>query len=372
MPIASHPVLRRLAVGLSITVAGVASAQSPPGPDPFAAPALPADPAVSVLLGAPACPIPQEPASGGVVTGMTTLRLIVDSSGSVVHASLERASGVTRQHALQDESVLRAFRRCRYQVIPQPGRIAPKQVDARYLWLPRPTPPMDALRKGAEAGDAMAQWTLSQVLLPEPRFAAEGRALLEKAAAVGNVAAQRELGLRVLDGATSKADEARAADLIRHSADGGDPQAMLELARLYRDGRAVDASQPKYLEWLQRAAHDAVPAMRMLGEAYRDGEAVPEDIDRAVHWLSESAQWGDGAALRAMGDLWRTGRGVPADPVLAWMAYRLAESVGVPSATAARQGMEGVLSADDRERAMAATERWRVGQPLPDALTHAR
>jgi TPR repeat protein len=298
--------------------------------------------------------------------------LIVDRSGSVVYVSLERSSGVTRQHALQDEAVLRAFRQCRYQVIPQAGRVAPKQVDSRYLWLPRPTPPVAALRKSAEAGDANAQWTLSQMLLPEPDFAAEGSALLEKAASAGNVPAQRELGLRVLDSSTSKADEARAADLIRHAAEAGDPQAMLELARLYRDGRAVEASQAKYIEWLQRAAHDAVPAMRMLGEAYRDGEAVPQDTTSAVRWLSESAQWGDGAALRDMGDLWRKGNGVRADPVLAWMAYRLAESVGLPSGTAARQGMERALQAGDRERGIAAIQNWRVGEALPDALAQTR
>jgi TPR repeat protein len=147
---------------------------------------------------------------------------------------------------------------------------------------------------------------------------------------------------------------------------------MLELARLYRDGRAVEASQAKYIEWLKRAAHDAVPAMRMLGEAYRDGEAVPQDMTQAVRWLSESAQWGDGAALRDMGDLWRKGSGVHADPVLAWMAYRLAESVGVPSATAARQAMERALQAGDRERGLAAVQAWRVGQNVPDALAQAR
>jgi hypothetical protein len=373
MPAASLSRLHELVVTLSVTLAaGVVSAQSPPDADLFAAPPLPTDPAASVLLGAPICPIPQEPASGGVVAGMTRLRVIVDHSGTVVHVSLERSSGVTRQHALQDEAVLRAYRQCRYEVIPQPGRVAPKRVDSRFLWLPRPTPSVAALRKNAEAGDATAQWTLSQMLLSETDFAAEGGALLEKAAAAGNAPAQRELALRLLENSGSKADDVRAADLIRHAADAGDPQAMLELARLYRDGRAVEASQARYIAWLQRAARDAVPAMRMLGEAYRDGEAVPQDAVMAVRWLSESAQWGDGGALRDMGDLWRKGSGVRADPVLALMAYRLAESVGVPSATPARLGTERVLAAGDRERGIAAAQRWRVGQPLPAALVQAR
>ncbi|HEX7639966.1 MAG TPA: hypothetical protein VF457_16330 [Burkholderiaceae bacterium] len=373
MPFTALSEFRKLVAGLSVAaVAGAVSAQSPASGDPFAAPPLPVDPTVSVMLGAPVCPIPKEPTSGGVVAGMTRLRLIVDRSGSVVYVSLERSSGVTRQHALQDEAVLRAFRQCRYQVIPQPGRVAPKQVDSRYLWLPRPTPPVDALRKSAAAGDANAQWILSQMLLPEPPFAAEGSSWLEKAATSGNVPAQRELGLRGLESSASKDDEARAAALIQRAADAGDPQAMLELARLYRDGRAVEASQAKYIEWLRRAAHDAVPAMRMLGEAYRDGEAVPEDMTQAAHWLSEAAQWGDGAALRDMGDLWRKGSGVRADPVLALVSYRLAESVGVPSGTAARQSMERVLGAGDRERGLAAAQAWRVGEPLPDALAKAR
>ena len=73
-----------------------------------------------------------------------------------------------------------------------------------------------------------------------------------------------------------------------------------------------------------------------------------------------------------MGDLWRKGSGVRADPVLALVSYRLAESVGVPSGTAARQSMERVLGAGDRERGLAAAQAWRVGEPLPDALAKAR
>jgi hypothetical protein len=373
MPNPPHSTLRRVVAILSaIVLSSSANAQSPTGRDPFAAPALPVDPAVSVVLGPPVCPIPQEPASGSVVAGWTKLRLIADRSGSVVYASLDRPSGVTRQHALQDEAVLRAFRQCHYQVIPQAGRVAPKQVDSRYLWLPRPTPPLADLRKSAEAGDASAEWTLSQLLLPEPPFAVEGNSWLQKAAAGGNVPAQRELGLRILEYSTSKADDARAVELIRRAADSGDAQAMLEMARLYRDGRAVDASQEKYIDWLKRAARDAVPAMRMLGEAYRDGEGIPPDASLAVRWLSEAAQWGDGTALREMGDLWRQGSGVGADPVLAWAAYRLAESVGVPSATAARQRIEGSLQLVDRERGAAVAQSWRVGQSLPDALAQTR
>jgi TPR repeat protein len=110
----------------------------------------------------------------------------------------------------------------------------------------------------------------------------------------------------------------------------------------------------------------------MLGEAYRDGEGIPPDASLAVRWLSEAAQWGDGTALREMGDLWRQGSGVRADPVLAWAAYRLAESVGVPSATAARQRIEGSLQLVDRERGAAVAQSWRVGQSLPDALAQTR
>lgn len=369
MTLSPHSSFRRLGAVLSaILLSSLANAQSPTGRDPFAAPALPVDPAVSVMLGAPVCPIPQEPASGSVVAGLTGLRLIVDRSGAVVHASLARSSGVTRQHALQDEAVLRAFRQCRYEVIPQEGRIAPKQVDSRYLWLPRPTPAPADLRKSAQAGDANAEWTLSQLLLPEPAFAVEGDSWLDKASADGSVPAQRESGLRLLEKSTSKVDDARAAELIRRAADAGDAQAALEMARLFRDGRGVEASQAKYLDWLKRAARDAVPAMRMLGEAYRDGEGVPPDASLAARWLSEAAQWGDGAALRDMGDLWRQGSGLRADPALAWMAYRLAESVGVPSATAARQRIERSLPPADRERAAAAAQSWRVGQALPAAL----
>jgi len=69
-----------------------------------------------------------------------------------------------------------------------------------------------------------------------------------------------------------------------------------------------------------------------------------------------------------MGDLWRQGTGVRADPVLAWMACRLAESVGVPSATAARQRIERSLPLADRERATVAAQNWRVGQALPAAI----
>jgi len=104
--------------------------------------------------------------------------------------------------------------------------------------------------------------------------------------------------------------------------------------------------------------------MRMLGESFRDSEGFPSGPTLAVRWLSKAAQWGDGAAMRDMGDLWRQGKFVPADPVLALMAYRLAEGVGVPSATEARQNLERALQPSDWERALVAAQAWRVGQKL--------
>ena len=82
-----------------------------------------------------------------------------------------------------------------------------------------------------------------------------------------------------------------AARVYQECADGGMPEAMMRLARLYQTGRGVAWSDIEALTWLRRAAEmESVDAYRALGEVYRDGLGVDVDIETAKSWFEKGAR----------------------------------------------------------------------------------
>ena len=108
----------------------------------------------------------------------------------------------------------------------------------------------------------------------------------------------------------------------------GNPDAMIRLSGMYRDGKGVDKDIDRAIEWMakvadedigwaknelvdlllkrgtgsdieeafgicsQSAATGDVGAMGRLGRMYRDGKGVDKDIDRAIEWMTKAADRG--------------------------------------------------------------------------------
>lgn len=116
------------------------------------------------------------------------------------------------------------------------------------------------LRQAAEHGHAGAQTRLGVALTWQPAGAAEGIALLRKAAAQNDRTAQAALALCYETGRGVERDYGEAAALYRAAAGAGNAEAKRGLARLHEKGLGVEKDQ--------------AAAQRLFDEAARGGAAL--------------------------------------------------------------------------------------------------
>lgn len=114
------------------------------------------------------------------------------------------------------------------------------------------------IREAAEAGDAVAQFTLGDALLQTPVHTPENslKAVrwLEKSAENGNTEAMIVLGRLSQTGVGILQNFCNAVKWIEMAAARGNLDGMLELGRLYRDGIGVEPDPVRAYVWFNRAA----------------------------------------------------------------------------------------------------------------------
>jgi TPR repeat protein len=126
-----------------------------------------------------------------------------------------------------------------------------------------------------------------------------GEVSLENRAATGNARAQYLLGKLYFDTAVSPHDYARAARLIRKSADQGYAKAETAMGLLYENGLGVTRSYDEAMKWIRRAAEQGNPvAQNELGVMYAKGRGVARNFDEAAKWCRRAADQGSEVALR--------------------------------------------------------------------------
>lgn len=191
------------------------------------------------------------------------------------------------------------------------------------------------LEKAATAGDVDAQIALAEALageklagekamLPRPaearRWYAIAHTSLERLVEEGDMRAAETLGRLYAEGRGVKPDGARAAELFHVAARGGRLEALVRLARLYRDGgpglaadpvRAIAAFREAASRGHRTAAYEL--GRLLLERATSDGAAGPE----AAGWLLEAAEAGESRAWFWLGELWGDPGTQPHDPVRA-------------------------------------------------------
>jgi TPR repeat protein len=153
------------------------------------------------------------------------------------------------------------------------------------------------LQKGADLGDARAQWNLGAMYASGAEGVARDLKLAfawcQRSAEQGFAAAQSNLGALY-----ALADNpARAAVCWQQAANQGDPEALYNLALAYSKGKGVaqDAAQAFSL-LLQAAQCGLAPAQARLGLMYATGEGVVQDPVEAHKWFAIAASLGDEAA----------------------------------------------------------------------------
>ena len=148
-------------------------------------------------------------------------------------------------------------------------------------------------------------------------------------------------------------DYETAYRLIKPLAEGGLPEAQLNLGLLYEKGQGVPQDYAEALIWYRKAAEQGnAKALKWYRKAAEQGNAeaqfnlglmydrrlgVPQDYAEAVKWYREAAEQGFAEAQNNLGIMYFTGQGFPKDYVLAHMWFTLATSRYPASEKAKRQ-----------------------------------
>lgn len=126
----------------------------------------------------------------------------------------------------------------------------------------------------------------------------------------------------------------------------GDPAAQMEVGLAY----AARGDWKRAAAWMREAAIAGVAEARLrLAEQYRQGRGVPADPLEAFIWTRSAAEQGLPEAQLALGDAYERGLGVPASPVEAYAWYAVAAAAGNEEAAQRRARLAETLSLAERE-----------------------
>src|SRR5262245_10841636 len=147
-----------------------------------------------------------------------------------------------------------------------------------------------AARAQAEAGDAVAQFSLGSLTYFGAQDTTQGIAWIKKAAAQQFAPAEFHLGQVYDFGFGAVQDDRLALDWYRRAAEHGSAPGQRALGDFYRKGRVVVADAAEAARWYRRAADgDDLQAQFQLGQLYFDGTGVARDYAAAYLWFSIAA-----------------------------------------------------------------------------------
>jgi len=137
-------------------------------------------------------------------------------------------------------------------------------------------------------------------------------------------------------------DYETAYRFIKPLAEGGLPEAQLNLGLMYEKGQGVPQDYAEALKWYRKAAEQGnakavmwyrkaaeqgnAEAQFGLGHMYDERLGVPQDYAEAAKWYRRAAEQGFAEAQTNLGIMYFTGQGVPKDYVLAHMWFNRATS----------------------------------------------
>ncbi|HEY2865069.1 MAG TPA: tetratricopeptide repeat protein [Casimicrobiaceae bacterium] len=206
--------------------------------------------------------------------------------------------------------------------------------------------------------------------------------------------------------ALSKKDYVAAANEYRPLAQRGDPEAQYRIGRMYEFGNGYPQDKAQGIAWIRKAAAQGhADAEQELGVIYATGDGVKQDNVQAVAWFRKAAEQGDATAQYNLGllyakgqgiardygqafDWWRksaiqgnadaqfklavvyhTGQGAAQDEVFALANATIAARNGDKENIDYRNEIAKPLTPEQRRRATALANAWKVGQPMPGAAT---
>ena len=195
-------------------------------------------------------------------------------------------------------------------------------------------------KERAEKGDVTAQLLYGHCFGygagVEKDWAASAR-WIQKAAEGGSPDAMMDLGVRNVRGVggVSK-DLAKGAEWTRKAADAGNLVACWRLGGMYQNGSGVKQSDEEAVKWYRQAALAGnADGMFRLAKMFDDGKGVRSAPDKPVgkmpraafHWYLKAAEAGHAEAMCCVGWLHLLGKGIKQDDIEAvWWCRKSAEA----------------------------------------------
>jgi len=176
------------------------------------------------------------------------------------------------------------------------------------------TSPMDSMTSSNELSAALTRQDYARAFeLARPL--AEG----------GDREAQFTLGWLFERGLGVSRDDKQAVLTYQQAAEQGQISAQLRLGGMYETGRGVDRSDEQAFYWYRKAGEQGDPeAQNDVGLMYLSGKGTKQsDFDAAV-WFSKAADRNNAKALKNLGDMYYVGRGVRRDEQEAFQRYQQA------------------------------------------------
>jgi len=192
---------------------------------------------------------------------------------------------------------------------------------------------------------------------------------LHDGAASGDVGAEFEFALRLLDGRGVARDPHAAAQWFELAADRGLPIAEYRLAALYEKGLGVTRDLPAAMSWYVKAATAGnARAMHNLAVMHAEGSIGGKpDYATAAEWFRKAGQLGVRDSQFNLGILYARGLGVPQDLGQSWLWFSLAAQQGDVDAGAKRDDIAGKMDKSALEAAKQALAAFKLQTPPPAA-----
>lgn len=159
----------------------------------------------------------------------------------------------------------------------------------------------DVFSKFARNDEPEAVFWLATMLANGDGVAVDKAAALyqcRRAAELGNVAAQTNLGVMLVQGEGCEVDISAGLAWLSKAAEAGDVGAQFNVASILSAGKLIDKDLETAARYYEMAARSGYhPAQARLGYAYRHGFGVQRDLKKAFIWLSLAARHGMGTAI---------------------------------------------------------------------------
>lgn len=169
-------------------------------------------------------------------------------------------------YPLLDEAARQGIRRCRFKPGTARPNTKPRWTQMQYVW------------------------SLSRDVSPEA-VNATARAADLASAEKGDVNAQLRVARRFLTKVEFERDVEQGVKWLTRAAEGGHPEAMEHLAELLRIGRDMPRDAPAALAWYRKAAETGrPPAQYWTGMMLLNGDTGPRDGAAGEAWLRKAAE----------------------------------------------------------------------------------